>query len=383
MGSEQRQHNGLGAAASETRTKPTVCFLGPVSSYTHQATLDTFPTDKFDLIPVETIKDIFETTQSGRTTYGVAPFENSSNGSVVPTLDLFADRAGEYPDLSACAEIYLDVHHCLLGHTPPSPQSESQSQSQPQTQEQGQEEAKAPDFNFSHITRIYSHPQAFGQCAKFLRQHLRGIETVDVSSTSRAAELALADQSGQSAAVSSAAAAKLVGLSVLARDIEDRKDNTTRFFVLRRGLSDVNASEEDRVLEAVLSARRRRIVGKRKRGDGEDEDENASKPETEIEGEEKLDPDVYSQTKSLASFTVPHRSPGALADVLECFRRARLNLTSIQSRPSLAEPFQYVVFVEFEGHRFRDPEGRVSDVLESVAKVARSSRWLGSWDSMR
>ncbi|XDG00942.1 hypothetical protein ABKA04_000557 [Annulohypoxylon sp. FPYF3050] len=334
------------------------------------ATLDTFPTDKFDLIPVETIKDIFETTQSGRTTYGVVPFENSSNGSVVFTLDLFADRAGEYPDLSACAEIYLDVHHCLLGHAPPQSQND---------QEKTEEDVQSK-YDFSHIKRIYSHPQAFGQCARFLRDHLRGIETVDVSSTSRAAELAFADKSGQSAAVSSAAAAKLVGLEFLAKNIEDRKDNTTRFFVLRRGQDGVR--EDESALKEVLNARRK-TVGKRKRAGGEGEAVAETGAEGGGEGEEKLDPDVYSQTKSLASFTVPHRSPGALADVLECFRRARLNLTSIQSRPSLAEPFQYVVFVEFEGHRFRDPEGRVSEVLQSVAKVARSSRWLGSWDSMR
>ncbi|KAI1104648.1 PDT-domain-containing protein [Jackrogersella minutella] len=325
MGSEQKHEIGLTATA-ESSAKPTVCFLGPVSSHTHQATLNTFPTDKFDLIPVETIKDIFDTTQSGGADYGVVPFENSSNGSVVFTLDQFADRAGEYPDLSVCAEVYLDVHHCLLGHP-------------------------APGGLLTHVRRVYSHPQAFGQCVGFVREQLRGVETVDVSSTSRAAALAKADASGSSAAVSSAAAAKLLGLDVLARDIEDRADNTTRFFVLRRG-SGPTAKE----LEGMLAGRRR----------GADEER-----------------DGYSRSKSLASFTVPHRAPGALADVLECFRRARLNLTSINSRPSLAQPFQYVFFVEFEGHRFRDPEGRVRDALDSAAAVARSCRWLGSWDNMR
>ncbi|KAI1417721.1 PDT-domain-containing protein [Hypoxylon sp. FL1857] len=340
MDSRQHQENGAGAALEESSGKPTVCFLGPVSSYTHQATLDTFSSDKFDLIPVETIKDIFDTTQSGRADYGVVPFENSSNGSVVFTLDQFADRTGEYPDLSVCAEIYLDVHHCLLGHFSPS---------QPQSQSQERE------IEVKHVKRVYSHPQAFGQCVKFLRKYLRGIETIDVSSTSKAAELAKADATGESAAISSSAAAKLLGLDVLARNIEDREDNTTRFFVLRRGL---NSPSSDEKLEQVLTERRRRDING---GEG----------------------DVYSQTKSLASFTVPHRSPGALADVLECFRRARLNLTSINSRPSLVEPFQYVFFVEFEGHLFRDPEGRVQDVLKNVAGVAQSSRWLGSWDRMR
>ncbi|KAI1393774.1 PDT-domain-containing protein [Hypoxylon trugodes] len=333
-----------GQDSAESSGKPTVCFLGPVSSYTHQATLNTFSEGKFDLLPVETIKDIFDTTQSGRAALGVVPFENSTNGSVVFTLDQFADRAGEYPNLSVCVEIYLDVHHCLLGHISPS-------------QTQSQEEGKVQDLK--HVKRIYSHPQAFGQCTKFLRQYLKGIETVDVSSTSRAAELAAADETGESAAISSIEAAKRRGLDVLAKNIEDRADNTTRFFVLTRNpsLSSVKG------LEDVINARR----PQQPNGEGGD-GENG---------------DIYAHTKSLASFTVPHRSPGALADVLECFRRARLNLTSINSRPSLIAPFQYVFFVEFEGHRDRDPESRVRDALKSVAGVAESCRWLGSWDSMR
>ncbi|KAI1143979.1 PDT-domain-containing protein [Hypoxylon sp. FL0543] len=343
---QQQQESGVGAASEVSSGKPTVCFLGPVSSYTHQATLNTFPPDRFDLVPVETIKDIFDTTQSGGADYGVVPFENSSNGSVVFTLDQFADRAGEYPDLSVCAEIYLDVHHCLLGRASPSPSS-------PPQPGRGSE--------FARVRRVYSHPQAFGQCVEFLRRSLRGVETIDVSSTSRAAALAKADASGESAAISSAAAAELLGLDVLARNIEDRADNTTRFFVLRRGPdshSHPPSASSERELEQVLEERRR----------------------TDVDGG---DGDVYAQTKSLASFTVPHRSPGALADVLDCFRRARLNLTSINSRPSLVEPFRYVFFVEFEGHLSRDPEGRVRDVLENVAGVAQSSRWLGSWDRMR
>ncbi|KAI0115208.1 PDT-domain-containing protein [Daldinia grandis] len=335
------ESNGGQKQGNDLDAKPTVCFLGPVSSYTHQATLDTFPTDKFDFLPVDTIKDIFDTTQSGRASCGVVPFENSSNGSVVFTLDQFADRAGEYPDLTVCAEIYLDVHHCLVGHCHPSRR-----------------------LDLTHVKRVYSHPQAFGQCTEFLRGALRGVETVDVSSTSRAAALAKEDASGTSAAISSAAAAQMLGLDVLARNVEDREDNTTRFFVVRRGDSSPSTPPIPG-LEEVLSKRRPRHQ------------------DAETGQDRERDSDVYSRSKSLASFTVPHRAPGALADVLECFRRARLNLTSINSRPSLAQPFQYVFFVEFEGHRLRDPEGRVRDALASVAGVAQSCRWWGSWDNMR
>jgi prephenate dehydratase len=80
------------------------------------------------------------------------------------------------------------------------------------------------------------------------------------------------------------------------------------------------------------------------------------------------------------SFTVDHRSPGALADVLDCFKRYKLNLTSINSRPSRIIPFQYIFFVEFEGSKLDDLEGTVNEALRSLDKVAKSWRWLGSWE---
>jgi prephenate dehydratase len=83
--------------------------------------------------------------------------------------------------------------------------------------------------------------------------------------------------------------------------------------------------------------------------------------------------------KSLVSFTVPHRRAGALADVLDCFRGRGLNLTSISSVPSLDGPFHYLFFVEFEGSKFDDAEGRVRGVFEDLEKVAERWRWLGSW----
>ncbi|KAI1751428.1 Prephenate dehydratase-domain-containing protein [Xylaria castorea] len=390
-----------------TDYKPIVCFLGPISSYTHQATMEAFPPDQFDLMPVTTIKDIFDTTQSGAATYGVVPFENSTNGSVVFTLDHFADRSDVYKDLNVCREIYLDVHHCLLGHiappsssSPPAPPPSSTDDASSSSglrpnptlttnpedteadKEAGGERTPAaaalrsrPLHPIAHVRRVYSHPQAFGQCTAFLGSRLRGVETIDVSSTSRAAELALADASGESAAISSAAAAELLGLDVLARNIEDREDNTTRFFVLRRGVVVVGAGSEPPPVPttptpSTLSRPEETAVAVEEKEKEKGDDEDAH---------------LLSGTKSLLSFTVPHRSPGALADVLSCFRRGGLNLTSINSRPSLAgaAAFEYIFFVEFEGHRFRDPRGRVARVLGDVAAVARTSRWLGSWENMR
>ncbi|RYP55547.1 hypothetical protein DL770_010902 [Monosporascus sp. CRB-9-2] len=414
-----------GATAPPGSAKPVVCFLGPVASYTHQATLQAFPTDKFELMPVVAIEDIFDTTQSGRAAYGVVPFENSTNGSVVFTLDCFADRAGAYRDLSVCAEIYQDVHHCLVGRrrlpkrnndsdkgpTGGLPRSPSQgpsstgpnpSNSPPcPSSTSASRQHRHPDPDLSHIRRVYSHPQAFGQCTRFLRTRLRGVETVDVSSTSRAAEMVRSEDDGASAAVSSAAAAEMLGLDVLARNIEDRPDNTTRFFVLRRGTGEEGSDVEGLLCRGARPRRRGAAGG----GGGVPPLSTSGTFGNSGSGDAATTTTAATTatTKSLVSFTVPHRSPGALADVLDCFRQSGLNLTSISSRPNLlplqacdeeeeegeggaatppTPPFQYVFFVEFEGHRFRDPEGRVRDALAGVAAAARAWRWLGSWENM-
>lgn len=281
-------------------------------------------------------QEVFDRVQSGQAPYGVVPFENSTHGAVTFTLDSLADRANEYPDIVVCDEVYLDIHHFLLGRLPEGSSSSS-------SQDKG-----VPLTSLAHIRRVYSHPQAFGQTAGFFRRYLPGVETVEVSSTSRAAELAKADESGTSAAIASEWAGKAIGLDVLARWIEDREDNTTRFFVLRRGEGWNGGG----------------VPGRDQAGEGEEVT-------------------TVARHKSLVSFTVPHRQPGALADVLNRFRGRGLNLTSISSVPSLDGPFQYLFFVEFEGGRFDDPEGRVGGVLEDLEGVAERWRWLGSWRNRR
>lgn len=159
---------------------------------------------------------------------------------------------------------------------------------------------------------------------------MKGVDRREESSTSRSAEIVKGDRTGQSAAIASSLAAETLGLDILAECIEDSADNTTRFFILRKG------KEAPKITDVP--------------------------------------------TKSLISFTVDHSSPGALADVLECFRHEKLNLTSINSRPCRATRFQYIFFVEFAGSRLSDPDGRVERALASLEKFTQSWRWLGSWD---
>jgi len=138
------------------------------------------------------------------------------------------------------------------------------------------------------------------------------------------------DTTGTSAAIASKLAAEIHEIDILARSIEDREDNMTRFFILRKG-TDASACKS-------------------------------------------------AKTKTLISFTVDHRTPGALASVLQCFQVNDLNLTSINSRPTKVVPFQYIFFVEFEGSRLNDPKGRVKKALDALGDYVQNWRWVGSWD---
>lgn len=341
-----------------SQPKSTVGFLGPIASYTHQAVRQTFPQSKWDFQPVTTIEDVFEVVQAGKVTAGVVPFENSTNGAVVFTLDDFADRRGHFKDIVVLGEIYVDVHHCLVGRMPPSaagkgaingdgsgtctPTADDPRPVQPRTK---------PLTDLSHIKRLYSHPQAFGQCATFISTYLKGAEIFEVSSTSKAAEIVSQDETGTGAAISSQLAAELQGLDFLGRSIEDKDDNRTRFLIIARG-PDVTSGRPPSDWQLIQNC---------------------------YEGDRGVSGGTSGCSKSLLSFTVSHDSPGALAEVLSCFKAFDLNLTSINSIPTQVRPFEYIFFVEFRGDRYDDAEGRVDGALERIAVAAQRSRFLGSW----
>lgn len=266
--------------------------------------------------------------------FGVIPFENSSNGSVIPTVDLLIDREKEFGDVHICAEAYLPVRHCLLGYVNSVRESqELQDAVSTKASESGPPPSRArPAADLSHITRILSHPQAFGQCETFLSTYLKGIECQEVSSTSRAAQMVAEEGSKSTAAISSSLAADLLGLSILARDIQDREDNTTRFFILRKG------------------------------------------PSTQpVPGTGSL------KWKTMVSFDVDHLVSGALADALSVFKTFDLNLTSINSRPSRLQLWHYKFLVEFEGKKEADGEGPGNKALAQLDKKTSGWRWVGSW----
>lgn len=287
------------------------------------------------------ISDVFSAVRDSTASYGIVPFENSTNGSVLATLDLLIDREKKFGDVLVCAEAYLPIHHCLLGHAKGAPHVQSPSlETTMHGTSSSQTRSNCPLSDLSHITRILSHSQAFGQCDAFLSTYLKGVECQEVSSTSKAAELAAADASGKSAAISSSLAASIYGLDILANGIQDRDDNITRFFILHKG-----STLHDQ-------------VGFQKSG---------------ANGAQRV------KWKSMVAFRVEHLASGALAEALLSFKSFDLNLTSIDSRPSRIRPWHYIFLIEFEGKRELDGTGLVNQALEQLSKSTGGWRWLGSW----
>ncbi|CRG88549.1 chorismate mutase [Talaromyces islandicus] len=292
-----------------------VTFLGPSASFSHQAALNSFG-KSVNLFPSVSFAEAFSAVQNDSADYAVIPFENSTNGSVVQTLDLLADRQGLYKDVTVCGEYFLTVHHCLIGGKPTAKEK------------------------YGSITKLYTHPQAWGQCDSFLSKHFRGVERQDVSSTSKATEIVSKDTSGQTAAIASRLAAEHYNAVVLEENIEDSADNTTRFLILRNIQSARTASASVNLAGDVASAK----TGSKTR-------------------------------KTLISFMIEHSSPGSLADALSVFKTHGLNLTSINSRPSMLRPWQYIFFIECE----HVPNSSIHDTLEELKSICKSYRELGTW----
>jgi prephenate dehydratase len=322
-----------------------------INSQNPQAALDAFPNQTVTLSPQITIADVFTAVQNGTAHRGVVPFENSSNGSVVFTLDLIGDIHGTHPDILVCGESYVAVRHCLLGHAVIIPNaSTSAPRADIAIDTKFTNPLATPKSDLTKIKKLYSHPQAWGQCKAFLSTYLKGVERQDVSSTSKAAEIVAQDTSGESAALSSHVAAELFGLDVLAESINDHVGNATRFLVIRRNDSPLSSTPA-----AAASS---------PHGSASNEGDN---------------------WKTLVTFTVDHANPGALAHCLAAFEKFGLNLTSINTRPSGVRNWHYVFFVELKGRREGegdgDGEGEVDKALRELGNVASEWRWKGSWEN--
>jgi chorismate mutase/prephenate dehydratase len=241
----------------------TIAYFGPEGTYTHEAARKKFGAS-VDYLPELSITDVFNAVSRGKADYGVVPIENSTEGVVNHTLDVFVDSP-----LKICAQVLLKIENNLMARIP---------------REQ--------------IRKVYSHPQVFGQCRNWLRHNLRDVELVEVSSNSKAASLAAGEP--ESGAIAGKMAAEIYGLTILESSIQDSPYNTTRFLVISE----------------------------------------SSCPPT-------------GDDKTSLMFSVNDRA-GALFNALKPFKRLRINMSKIESRPSKRKAWEYFFFVDVEGHQ-KDP----------------------------
>ncbi len=196
------------AVARNIQNPLQVTYLGPEATFTHLAALSHFG-DFTTLSPQTSIRDVFIEVEKGNYQYGVVPVENSIEGSVNHTLDLFFESR-----LKICAEKYQTIHHDLL----------------------------SKDGLSENIKIIYSHPQALAQCRRWLRRHLPLAELKECQSTAQAAQKAAQEQEG--AAIAGSEAARIYNLKVVSSKIEDFAHNVTRFLII--GKDTVHQSGQDK-----------------------------------------------------------------------------------------------------------------------------------------
>lgn len=192
-----------------------VAFLGPKATFSHLATMQQFGLSA-ELVPLKSIPSVFEEVEKGRACYGVVPVENSTEGVVSHTLDMFVESG-----LKITAEILLEVHHDLLSRT----------------------------GRMEDVKKVYSHPQPLAQCRQWLDENLPGIPVVDVASTATAAQIVSEDYSA--AAIASELAASLYDLKVIRSRIEDQLNNYTRFLVISRTATERSGNDKTSVLFSV------------------------------------------------------------------------------------------------------------------------------------
>ncbi len=265
-----------------------VAFLGPEGTFTQQAVLKHFG-HSVRAIPLAAIDEVFREVESGAADFGVVPIENSTEGTVSHTADMFL-----LSPLKICGEVELRISQNLMGRMK----------------------------RLEDIQRVVSHQQSLAQTRGWLSEHLPHVERIAVSSNAEAARRAR-DEEG-TASIGGAVAAEVYGLNILIPEIEDRDDNTTRFFIIGRKLLAPSGADRTTLL--------------------------------------------FSARDTLGA--------GALVRLLEPFAKHGVSLSRLESRPSRRKKWDYVFFADVEGHADVPP---LSTALAEVKHVASLLKVLGSY----
>jgi len=260
-------------------------YLGPEASFSHEVAEKIWGEE--DLVAVGSIVKIFDLVENETLGKAIVPIENSSGGSVATTLDELLEK-----DLFIVGEYFLHINYFFLG------------------------------TNKDNIKKIYSHPQGFLQCKKWLQKNYKEAELIECSSNSMAAKIA--SEEGE-CALATKSSAKVYGLKVISESVNDNKKNETRFVVI-------------------------------------------SKKQNESSGKEKT-----------SCFFALKNKPGALLDSLLPLKEKNINMTKIESRPSKESAWEYVFFVELEGNL---SEKRMNDALEQIKEHTTNIKLLGSYSKI-
>ncbi len=264
-----------------------VAFQGEIGAYSEEAAFRFFG-PSIQIRPRESLEEVFKIVESEEVQFGVVPIENSLEGSISRVYDLLLDSA-----LKVYGEIELRVIHCLIG---------------------------SAGAGLDTIKKVYSHPQALGQCRSFLK-HLNG-ELVPTYDTAGSVKMIKDKGTPDSAAIASARAAEIYGMKIIAQGIEDNPNNFTRFFILSKEDSPPSGNDKTSI---VFSAKDR---------------------------------------------------PGALYECLTEFASRNINLTKLESRPTRQRPWEYNFYLDFEGHR---KDKSASQALENIDKISIFLKVLGSY----
>ena len=264
-----------------------IAYLGPEGTWTHQAAVKKFG-HSVSYSPQPNFADVFDQVTRRKADYGVVPIENSTEGAVSHTLDLFVDSP-----LHICSQILLRIENCLMAAIPR-----------------------------SEIRTLYSHPQVFGQCRSWIHKNFPNADLVEVSSTTKAAQIAQEQAKQGAAALGGPLAAEIYGLDLLETNIQDRATNTPRFLVI---------------------------------------------------GEKTCPPTGHDRTSILFAI---HDRPGSLVKALQAFDNFHINLSKIESRPSKRKDWEYVFYVDLAGH-CEDPQ--VAEALAELHQHCSMIKLLGSY----
>jgi chorismate mutase/prephenate dehydratase len=264
----------------------TIAYLGPEATFTHQAAIKRFGSS-LTYSSQRTIADVFHEVSKHRADYGVVPVENSTEGVVTHTLDIFVDS-----DLKVVAQVVLRISHCIASRA-----------------------KKRED-----IAKLYVHPQTLAQCRGWIQRHFPHAELSETASNARSAELAAKDL--KSAALCGELAAETYSVPILERDIQDNAANSTRFLILGRQVPPPSGSDRTSLMFSIRD------------------------------------------------------EVGALHKALAPFRKFRINMTKIESRPSKRKAWEYFFFVDCDGHA---EGGKLAKAIEQLGAHCSFVKVLGSF----